>query len=336
MALTQCVAMRSERRTNMNAHDRQVVEAFFSQVDEQGISNARKAKERHQVIRRVPTTPKDQSYEAAQSGDDAAEPGDGADLPVGVVEVGGKLIGFGIHILNEDVYPLQSFEIYLRGCDLVGDLDLSGCADIVFVDVYRNRISSVELADMPSLRILGLQGNQIEVLDPTGLPACQGIDAGINRLRSIDVSRNPELVELYVNDNCLTSLDTSCNAKLKYLRLQNNGITELDTTANPLLRHLYATGNPLKSIRALAPGGEGKHPLRLRAAEGGSVGLSFNPIYNAQWKETGEWEQSYHAYPDEGFAFAGWYDEDGQLVGCDADWMDEYGTSRVLEARFAR
>ncbi len=314
----------------MNEHDRAAMEAFFAQVDEEGVSNAEKAEERHHVIRRIATTSKDKSFEDA----DSDEGGRAAGLPIGVVEVEGKLVGFGIHILNEDVYPLQSFEIYLRGCDLVGNLNLSGCRDVVFVDVYRNRISSVDVEDMPALRILGLQGNEIAELDPTGLSACQGIDIGMNHLECIDVSCNAELVELYVNDNRLTSLDTSQNSKLKYLRCQNNGLTSLDVTENPLLRHLYATGNPLKSIRALAPGCDGALPLELAAGEGGCVGLSFNPIYNAQWKETGEWEQSYHAYPDEGFSFAGWYDEAGLLVSQDADWMDEYGTSRVLEARF--
>lgn len=314
----------------MNEHDRKAVEEFFSQVDETGVSNARKAAERHHVIRRVDTTPKGKSYEDADACNDARAD----DLPVGVVEVDGKFVGFGINILNEDVYPLRYFEIYLRGCDLVGHLSLSGCADVIFVDLYRNRISSIDVADMPALRILGLQGNEIAEIDPTGLPACQGIDIGVNRLEAIDVSCNPELVELYVNDNRLTLLDTSRNPKLKYLRCQNNAITELDVTANPQLRHLYATGNPLKSVRAIAPGDVGDKPLELTAGMGGCVGLSFNPIYNAQWKETGEWEQSYHAYPEQGFAFDGWYDADGELVSRDADWEDEYGASRILTARF--
>ena len=316
----------------MNKHDREAMEAFFSQVDEEGVSNAEKAETRHHVIRRIETTSKDKSYEDADEAIDNRTDG----LPIGVVEVDDRLVGLGIHILNEDVYPLQSFEIYLRGCDLVGNLDLSGCADLVFVDLYRNRISSINVAGMPSLRILGLQGNQITALDPIELPACQGIDIGMNRLESIDVSCNSELVELYVNDNCLTSLDTSQNSKLKYLRVQNNAITELDTTGNPLLRHLYATGNPLVRIRALAPGDAVSKPLELTAGAGGHVGLSFNPIYNAQWKETGEWEQSYHAYPDDGFLFAGWYDESGKCVSEELDWMDEYGASRVLQASFVQ
>lgn len=313
----------------MRKHDLTAIRAFFAQADEDGITNGEKARTRSRVIRRVESTPKDRSFEEAEP---AAED---RSFPPGVVEVGGRLVGFGIHILNEDVYPLQSFEIYLRGCDLVGRLDLSGCADVVFVDVYRNRIAEVDVSGMTSLRILGLQGNLIEALDPTGLPACQGIDVGANRLSSIDVSGNPELVELYVNGNRLTGLDTSRNPKLKYLRCQDNLLTSLDTTVNPLLRHLYATGNPLKSIRACAPGGDGK-PLELYAGEGGSVGLSFNPIYDAQWKETGEWEQSYHAYPDEGFAFAGWFDESGERVSTAQDWQDEYGASRRLAARFER
>ena len=95
----------------MNKHDREAMAAFFAQVDENGISNAEKAETRHHVIRRIETTSKDKSYEDANETIDNRADG----LPIGVVEVDGKLVGLGIHILNEDVYPLQSFEIYLRG-----------------------------------------------------------------------------------------------------------------------------------------------------------------------------------------------------------------------------
>ena len=52
----------------------------------------------------------------------------------GAVFQNGKLIGFGINILNEDIYPLQSFEIYLRNCDLAGVIDLSDAEDLLFLD----------------------------------------------------------------------------------------------------------------------------------------------------------------------------------------------------------
>ena len=296
---------------------------FLDHCDENGISNSRKVYERQHIIRRIASTDQRKSFE------------DGADAyHSGIVMEDGKLIGFGIHIFNEDIYPLQSFEIYLRGCDLTGMLDLSDCEDLLFVDLYHNRISGVELRNLPKLRILGLQDNRLMELYPDELPSCQGIDVGKNCLSKLDVSRNPELVELYVNDNRLTRIDLSSNPKLKYFYCHNNAITELDTRANPLLRHLNATGNPMKSIRSLAPQRNELLPLELYAGEGGRVGLKFNPVYNAQWKETGEWQQSYYAYPNEGWHFKGWFDRFGVCLSEDDVWIDTYGESRLLTAVF--
>ena len=92
----------------------------------------------------------------------------------------------------------------------------------------------------------------------------------------------------------------------------------------------------MKSIRSLAPQREEPLPLELSAGEGGTVGLRFNPVYNAQWKETGEWQQSYFAYPEEGFRFLGWFDETGNELSGEAAWVDEYGKSRVLTAKFEK
>ena len=141
-------------------------------------------------------------------------------------------------------------------------------------------------------------------------------------------------MELYINDNDFSEIDLSHNPKLKYFYCHNNHITELDTRFNPLLRHLNATGNPMKAIRSLAPQREENLPLELYAGDGGCVGLKFNPVYNAQWKETGEWQQSYYAYPDEGCRFDGWY-ANGEKVSDDEIWLDEYGRSRILKAGFS-
>ena len=246
-----------------------------------------------------------------------------------------QLIGVGIHIYNEDIYPLQSFEIYLRNCGLGGPLDLSGFADLLFVDLYHNEIAAIDVSGDASLRILGVQDNQIQSLDVRSLKACQGIDAGKNRLSALDVSQNAELVELYINDNDFASIDLSKNQKLKYFYCHNNHITLLDTTANPLLRHLDATGNPMKQIRSLAPQRDERLPLELTAEGPGTIGLKFNPVYNAQWKETGEWQQAYFAYPEPGAVFTGWYDPAGTLLSRDPVWQDAYGSSRILTARFA-
>ena len=302
---------------------------FFDIVDENGISNLDKVHKYQKVLRRVETTDKNKSVEAVESNTAVG------DIPNGIIMENGKIIGLGIHIYNEDVYPLKSFEINLRNCDLVGELDISDCTDMVFLDLYHNRITSVKSKNMPSMRIFGVQDNLLERIDVTEMPSCQGIDAGMNKLKEIDVSHNPELAELYINDNDFAEIDLSHNPKLKYFYCHNNHIVELDTRSNPLLRHLNATENPMKSIRSLAPQREEKLPLELYAGDGGCVGLKFNPRYNAQWKETGEWQQSYYAYPDEGFRFDGWY-ENGTKVSEKETWIDEYGTSRILRAEYER
>ena len=302
---------------------------FFDIEDENGVSNLDKVHKYQKVLRRVETTDKNKSVETVKNSDGAG------DITNGIIMENGKIIGLGIHIYNEDVYPLKSFEINLRNCDLIGELDISDCTDMVFLDLYHNKITSVRSKNMPSMRIFGVQDNLLETIDVTEMPSCQGIDAGLNRLKEINVSRNPELVELYINDNAFTEIDLSRNPKLKYFYCHNNRITELDTSANPLLRHLNATGNPLKAIRSLAPQREEKLPLEIFAGDGGCIGLKFNPVYNAQWKETGEWQQSYYAYPDEGYRFAGWY-ENGVKVSGDEAWIDEYGTGRILTARFEK
>ena len=302
------------------------LKAFFA-WKENGVSNLEKVRANQKVIRRLPTTDLSRSFEASDHG------GESGDLPGAVIR-DGKLIGFGIHIFNEDVYPLKYFEIYLRNCGLSGELDLSGCRDMVFLDVYHNRISAVDTGDLPAMRIFGVQDNCIREINCGGMPNCQGIDAGMNRLEHIDVTKNPELVELYVNDNRIAAVDLGNNPKLKYFYCHNNAITRLDTRKNPLLRHLNAAGNPMKEILCLAPQRDAELPLELRAGEGGCVGLRFNPVYNAQWKETGEWQQSYYACPDRGKVFLGWYDANGNLLSEDAVWNDEYGSSRVLTAAF--
>ena len=302
---------------------------FFDIEDENGVSNLDKVHKYQKILRRVETTDKNKSVEAAPN---STETGD---IPNGIIMENGKIIGLGIHIYNEDVYPLKSFEINLRNCDLIGELDISNCVDMVFLDLYHNRITSVKSKNMPSMRIFGVQDNLLERIDVTEMPSCQGIDAGMNKLKEIDVSHNPELAELYINDNDFAEIDLSHNPKLKYFYCHNNHIVELDTRANPLLRHLNATENPMKSIRSLAPQREEKLPLELYAGDGGCVGLKFNPLYNAQWKETGEWQQSYYAYPDEGFRFDGWY-ENGTKVSEKETWIDEYGTSRILRAEYER
>ena len=79
-------------------------------------------------------------------------------------------------------------------------------------------------------------------------------------------------------------------------------------------------------------GGGDEHHV---AHGGGSGGPDVDAVIDER-RETGEWQQSYYACPDEGRSFKGWYDETGKLVSADAVWNDEYGTSRILTAEFEK
>jgi len=309
----------------------QQIIGFFETTDENNVENLEKALVKQHVIQRIETTSKDKSYETTP-----IERAKRLIAKRGVISKDFKLIGFGMEVFNEDIYPIQYFEIYLRNCDLVGHLNLSGCEDMLTIEVYHNRISSIDVHNMPELRILGIQDNDISELDPSELPKVQGIDAGFNKISTIDVSKNSELVEFYINNNNFSEIDLSCNKKLKYFYCHNNNISKIDTTSNPLVRHMDCTGNPLTEIKCLAPQRDEKLPLNLSAGDGGYVGLKFNPIYNAQWKETGEWEQCYFAYPKQGYTFDAWVSNDGEILSREAKWVDKYGSSREIKAKFSK
>ena len=291
----------------MESHEIEQLRTFFALSDAEGVTNAEKI--------------------------GVSDPG----VCPGVVrDADGRCIGFGIHILNESVYPIEKFELYLRDKGLVGRLDLSNWRDLVFVDVYRNQIDAADVAGDTSLRILGLQDNRISELDVTTLSACQGIDVGKNRLRTLDVSQNGELVELYIHGNAFSNIDLSHNPKLKYFWCNGNQIARLDTTKNPLLRHLDCRDNPLTSVVACAPNSDGVGRIELFAEEGGYVGVKFCPVYTPQWKETGEWQQTYFAYPKAGYAFDCWHDEREDCICVLPEWVVEYGQCAKIFARFIK
>ena len=85
-------------------------QAFYDQTDEHGVSNRDKIAQRQHIIRRVDTTAKDKSFEAAEGRHD------------GVVVVDGKLIGFGIHSLSYPTKEVKAHEKerYMRLCAEMG------------------------------------------------------------------------------------------------------------------------------------------------------------------------------------------------------------------------
>ena len=58
--------------------------------------------------------------------------------------------------------------------------------------------------------------------------------------------------------------------------------------------------------------------------------------YNAQWKETGKFEQCYVATPMEGYHFSFWMSESRERLSEQQTWVDTYGSSRIIQAVFEK
>ncbi len=128
---------------------------------------------------------------------------------------------------------------------------------------------------------------------------------------------------LHMQDSNLAKLNVSRGENLAEIYVQNNNITELDLTANLKLEVLDCTGNPLKKFKACAPGGNGMFLIELGAAKGGTVGVKFGPGY-----------QTYIATADEGYEFAYWVNELGDMASNKAVYETTYGSSGLLIAWF--
>lgn len=293
----------------MKQNELEKVIRFFAETDENGVSNAEK----------IP------------GGFDEAHPENCEGL---IFDEQGRFIGMGIDIQNENIYPIEKFKLYYQGLRLVGNADMSGCSDMVFFYLYHNRLTRANLRGMTAMRVLGLQGNQLTELDVSELHNVQGIDVGKNRITALDVTHNLELVEFYVHENELGAVDITKNEKLKYIWCFQNHITRLDATHNPLLKHMDCTDNPLTEFRGFAPDSNGEKPLNVRTEKGGYIGVKYCPVYDAKWKETGEWHQLLLAYPHEGHRFLRWEDENGNELSTSVIWEMQYGKSLEAVAVF--
>lgn len=128
---------------------------------------------------------------------------------------------------------------------------------------------------------------------------------------------------LDMRDSNIAKLNVTKGENLAELYVQNNRIEEMDLSNNVNLEILECEGNPLKSIKAIAPDGFKRFPLELEAGKGGSISLKLAPGV-----------QQYKAVPDENYEFEGWYNELGDRISREAVWDDVHGSSRVIVAWF--
>ena len=134
-----------------------------------------------------------------------------------------------------------------------GYYDISNMADLEFLDLYDNRLTSVDISKNTKLKELRINmGNSISTIDFSNNPMLENISANSSGLQgNVDISNLTELQILNLANNDINAIDVSNNTKLKYLEIDGNQITgEIDVSNCTNLLEFYASnGNNISCIK---------------------------------------------------------------------------------------
>ena len=135
-----------------------------------------------------------------------------------------------------------------------GHYDISNMPDLIFLDLYDNRLTSVDISNNTKLEEIRINvGNSISTIDFSNNIFLQTVLASNSGLEGeLDVSNLTELEELNVANNNISSINFSNNTKLEYLEINGNQIEgEIDVSNCTNLLEFYANfGNNLSCIIA--------------------------------------------------------------------------------------
>lgn len=153
-----------------------------------------------------------------------------------------------------------------------GIKDLTGIgffAELEWLEVFGNELTSLDLSKNTKLRILDCHNNKISNLNLSKNTKLTNLDCSFNKLTGLDLSKNTDLKELECQNNnimtlslsnnieldrliCdgneLSSLDLSNNKKLLQLSCNDCSLTGIDVSNQPWLHSLYLKGNDISDI----------------------------------------------------------------------------------------
>jgi hypothetical protein len=146
--------------------------------------------------------------------------------------------------------PMCSIEGFI-GED--GYYDISNLTELEFLDLYDNKLSSVDITKNTKLKEIRINiGNEIASIDFSNNLILETILANSSGLKgSLDISNLSELKILNIGYNDVNSIDLSNNTKLEYLELNGNKIEgEIDVSNCTNLLEFYANnGNNITCIK---------------------------------------------------------------------------------------
>jgi len=117
--------------------------------------------------------------------------------------------------------------------------------NITKLSLYKNKLTSAELAGLIQLQHLNLAGNNLTELQLTDLPSLEECYVFKNQLTQLSIENTPVLSKLKANNNKLNTLSFSNSKQLSKLYIFDNDLKKVEMSTLPVLTYLDARHNPM-------------------------------------------------------------------------------------------
>lgn len=155
----------------------------------------------------------------------------------------------GGNALSSLTLPLPALQALDCGDNLLGNLDLGGCAGLRALSCDNNFLPVLDLASCAGLESLSCRINQLQGLDLSACRELRQLRCQFNLLTNLDLSACTNLLAVACDDNAGLSrleLGTSACTNLSCAR---GALTSLNLSGCPSLAALDCRGNALTDVR---------------------------------------------------------------------------------------
>lgn len=176
-------------------------------------------------------------------------------------------------IANADLSDNKLTEVVLAPGSQIMDLSIrnnqlssfsvSEAPHLRMLDLFKNQLTAVSLqGKLQELVALNLGKNQISDIDLAQCTALRGLTLSYNPMKKVDLAPCKELTAISIHHTSLTELDLSHTVKLKNIEAMNGKLTSIDLSPCLELIEVWLSQNSLADVN-LAPNNESLLCLQL-------------------------------------------------------------------------
>ena len=141
----------------------------------------------------------------------------------------------------EKFTQLQTLSLYNNQISV---LSLKTFPNLRHINLAKNSLTSVDLAELPALEELYIFNNKLVDLKLANLPKLKLLKANENQLLTFTYSELPQLEKMYIFNNKMVDFDINHLPKMRYM----------DCRQNPMPAKLYDEMNVMKGVTFLHDG----------------------------------------------------------------------------------